>query len=442
MAHSDDGSIVRNISEARGSRERKRDPKAYAFRQLFEIIDAQSEIARAGLDLKGVVDIVTRRAQSLTNSTGAVLEMVEDSDLVFWSGSGSFQEHEGVRSPLSGCLSGLCISEGTVLRCHDSESDDRVNKQACRKIGLRSALVAPLECEGELIGTLKVASDQPNAYTDHHVELLHTLAAFAGSVLNSALTHARLTESIEQGSLDNQSHRSSVQDDRSRLLGLIAENCISPVFQPIVELASGRVVGFEALSRFNAVEQLGVDEWFAMATRAGMCLELEAACIAAAVEALGSTDTVPGYISLNVSPLTLREYDFESLPKREGGWVLELTEHTEVHDYTELTARVKELQSKGIRIAIDDVGAGFSSLRHILRLSPDIVKLDLSITRDIDTVRRNQLLASAIISFSRDSGMYLVAEGVETGDERDTLARLGVIYGQGYLFGKPAPIEC
>jgi EAL domain-containing protein (putative c-di-GMP-specific phosphodiesterase class I) len=180
-----------------------------------------------------------------------------------------------------------------------------------------------------------------------------------------------------------------------------------------------------------------------MANRAGMCVELEVACIAAIVGALAASPPIDGYISINVSPKTLMEYDFEQLPDRSerGGWVIELTEHSEVTDYPVLAQRVRELQALGFRIAIDDAGAGYSSLRHVLQLAPDIVKLDISITRDIDKILRNQQLSSAIISFGRETRISLVAEGVETAEERDTLLRLGVVYGQGYLFGRPAPVS-
>ena len=441
MADSNGTDNVYSIAQKRESRLR-RNLKTYGAVDLSEIIAVQSEIAQAGLDLKRLVDVVTRRSQALTRSTGAVVELLDGTDLFYWSGSGSVRKHEGLRIPVSGSLSGLCITKGTVLRCRDSETDTRVDRDACRQVGLRSALVTPLQCNGELVGVLKVVSDKPNAYTDRHVHLLETLAAFTGSMLHSALAHARLAEDMQRKASAEASARTMSDAGRSRLEGLIGTGGITPVFQPIVEIATKRIVGHEALSRFPADTKMTVDAWFELAERVGMCFELEVACISAIVDAVMGSSPMPGYISLNVSPRTLLEYDFERLPDRraQGGWVLELTEHTQVNDYTLLAARVKHLQARGLRIAIDDAGAGFSSLRHVLRLAPDIVKLDLSIIRDIDTIRRHQLLASAIISFSRDTGIDLVAEGVETASEQDTLTRLGVPYGQGYLFGRPSPL--
>lgn len=431
---------ISGMAEANASRV-KRDISPQGVVDLWEIIAAQSEIALAGLDLKRMVDTITTKVQALTGSTGAVVEMLDGHEIVYWSGSGSVREHVGLRIPAIGSLSGLCIAKKTLLTCTDSEVDPRVDREACRRVGLRSALATPLFCEGELVGVLKVLSDKPSAYGARHVDLLETLAQFIGAMLHSAFEHARVSAIVEKAMAIDASTAATLEDERWRLEVLIASGGIRPVFQPIIELASGKVVGFEGLSRFDAPVSLSVDEWFEMANRAGMCLELEVACVSAIVGALARAPAFDGYISLNVSPKTLMEYDFEQLPDRSerGGWVLEITEHSEVTDYPVLARRVRALQARGFRIAIDDAGAGYSSLRHVLRLAPDIVKLDVSISRDIDKILRNQQLSSAIISFSRETGIVLVAEGVETVDERDTLLRLGVPYGQGYLFGRPSP---
>lgn len=424
------------------ARDPTRDARRNAMSDLSDIIAAQSEIASAGLDLNRVVDAITRKAQVLTGSTGAVVEMLSGSDLVYWSGSGSVREHIGLRIPALGSLSGLCVAKGALLVCTDSESDPRVNIEACRKVGLRSALVMPLHCEGELVGVLKVLSNRANAYTQRHVALIETLASFIGSTLNSALEHAKLHDALARGPQPEPDAKPSLDEERASISDLIHGGGVFPVFQPIVELASGRAVGFEALSRFAPGAHAPADGWFDAANRVGMCLDLETACISAIVAAVSRAPQRPGYISLNVSPMTLMEYDFGILPDRAalGGWVLEITEHSEVGDYAALAERVQALQRDGFRIAIDDAGAGYASLRHVLRLSPDIVKLDISITRDIDKIVKHQQLAAAIITFSHDTGIELVAEGIETEGERDTLAGLHVPYGQGYLFGKPVPL--
>lgn len=433
--------VISSMAETNRPRA-KRDTSIRGAVDSWEIIAAQSEIAQAGLDLKQMVDTITTKLQALTGSTGAVVEMLDGHELVYWSGSGSVKEHVGLRIPAIGSLSGLCIAKKALQICTDSEVDPRVDLKACRQVGLRSALVTPLFCEGELVGVLKVLSDKPSAYGARHVKLVQTLAAFVGAMLHSAFEHARVSAIVERAEAADASAKAILEDERWRVEALIASGGIRPVFQPIIELASGKTVGYEGLSRFDAAVQLSVDDWFEMANRVGMCVELEVACMSAMIRVLALSPPLDGYIALNVSPKTLMEYDFDELPNRsqQGGWVLEITEHSEVTDYPVLAQRLRALQSRGFRIAIDDAGAGYSSLRHVLRLAPDIVKLDISISRDIDKILRNQQLSSAIISFSRETGIALIAEGVETADERDTLLRLGVAYGQGYLFGRPAPV--
>jgi EAL domain-containing protein (putative c-di-GMP-specific phosphodiesterase class I) len=119
--------------------------------------------------------------------------------------------------------------------------------------------------------------------------------------------------------------------------------------------------------------------------------------------------------------------------------VLELTEHARVGNYDCLARAMDKLRAAGMRIAIDDAGAGFSSLRHILKLRPDLIKLDLSLIRDINLDSSKQALAASLISFAEKSNATIVAEGIETAQELSTLVRLGVGYGQGSFLGEPVP---
>ena len=117
--------------------------------------------------------------------------------------------------------------------------------------------------------------------------------------------------------------------------------------------------------------------------------------------------------------------------------VLEITEHTPVEDYGRLNACLSALQALGLRIAVDDTGAGFSSLRHVLRLAPDIIKLDFTLVREVDQRPRMQALIAALLTFARGTQAELVAEGVETAEQLQTLKTLGVPYAQGYHLGHP-----
>jgi EAL domain-containing protein (putative c-di-GMP-specific phosphodiesterase class I) len=120
--------------------------------------------------------------------------------------------------------------------------------------------------------------------------------------------------------------------------------------------------------------------------------------------------------------------------------VLELTEHDAVTEYDELGTALDRLRDLGIRVAIDDAGSGYSSLQHILRLRPDIIKLDIALTRGIDADPARRALAEALVSFGREIGALITAEGIETAEQLDTLRRIGARYGQGYHLARPAAL--
>lgn len=213
------------------------------------------------------------------------------------------------------------------------------------------------------------------------------------------------------------------------------------VYQPIADVGSGRIVGVEALARFSIEPERTPDLWFAEASEVGLGQELQIAAVRGALSAL---DELPSdvFLSVNVDPETLAS---PVLAHTLGGWpgeriVVELTEHVPTSDYRSLLVVLAQMRRSGVRLAVDDAGAGFSSLRHIVQLSPDIVKLDISICRHIDTEETNQALASALVGFTRQTGMVLVAEGVETAGEYMMLADLGVPWVQGHHVGRPRPL--
>jgi EAL domain-containing protein (putative c-di-GMP-specific phosphodiesterase class I) len=220
------------------------------------------------------------------------------------------------------------------------------------------------------------------------------------------------------------------------------EGALRIVFQPIVGLADGVAVGHEALARFAGPPARAPDLWFADAASVGLQFELELVAVRKALEALPQLSGVT-YLAVNVSPMTLTKTAFRKLvaaadPER---LVVEITEHAPIHDYARIDDAVAKLRKLGVRLAIDDAGAGFASLRHILRLSPDLIKLDLTLIRDIHADRSKQALAAGLIAFAEKSGASIIAEGVEQQLEMRALVELGVRYGQGHFFGKPGPLE-
>jgi EAL domain-containing protein (putative c-di-GMP-specific phosphodiesterase class I) len=200
------------------------------------------------------------------------------------------------------------------------------------------------------------------------------------------------------------------------------------------------MVGVEALARFVGLPERPPNAWFAEAEAMSLGVHLELVAIDKALDAL--LELSPDvYLSVNVSPATLMDARFCRLVSRADPrrLVLELTEHARVGDYECLDRAMDTLRAAGMRIAIDDAGAGFSSLRHILKLRPDLIKLDLSLIRDINLDPSKQALAASLISFAEKSNATIVAEGIESAGELSTLVELGVGYGQGLFLGEPVP---
>lgn len=216
---------------------------------------------------------------------------------------------------------------------------------------------------------------------------------------------------------------------------------LSMVFQPIVDLSSGATVGFEALARFSAEPLRPPNVWFAEAAEVGLGIQLELTAISAALRAL---DRVPpgAYLSVNASAETacspaltdvLAMVDLSRI-------VLEIPEHAAVANYEALAAALAPLRARGMRLAVDDTGAGAAGLHHILEFAPEVIKMDSSLTRGINVSPPRSALATALVSFGAATGSAILAEGIETTEESDALRRLGVGYGQGYLLGRPGSL--
>lgn len=229
---------------------------------------------------------------------------------------------------------------------------------------------------------------------------------------------------------------------RERIDGVIESSQFSIVYQPIWDMRSRRAVGFECLTRFSAMPSRPPNEWFCEAAGVGLGTALELAAIRAALGALGS---LPEHLHLamNASVETIMSREFTEVMKAlpPDRIVIEITEHTDVDDYENVLRALQPLRQRGIRLAIDDAGAGYSSLRHILNLRPDYIKLDMDLIRHIDIDPARRALASALIAFARETDSTIIAEGVETASEFATLQSLGVEQAQGYFLGRPMPLE-
>jgi EAL domain-containing protein (putative c-di-GMP-specific phosphodiesterase class I) len=211
------------------------------------------------------------------------------------------------------------------------------------------------------------------------------------------------------------------------------------VFQPIVDLAAATVAGYEALARFPG--SAGPDIWFAAAAEAGIAAELEALAVHKALAAVPALppDT---FLTVNVSPHLLGSAPVQdALATRPDlhRVVVELTEHTPVHDLAALRRQTEELRARGALIALDDAGSGYSGLQQLAALRPQVVKLDRALVSDADTDPVRVALAEMLGEFAGRIDAWLLAEGIETAAELAAFVRLGVPLGQGWLLGRPGP---
>jgi EAL domain-containing protein (putative c-di-GMP-specific phosphodiesterase class I)/CheY-like chemotaxis protein len=225
---------------------------------------------------------------------------------------------------------------------------------------------------------------------------------------------------------------------RARIRRVIEERELEVLFQPIVALDSRDVVGYEALSRFATEPRRGPEAWFAEAHETGLGPELELMAIRTACE---RSHSLPGgaFMAVNVSPATAQHPELLDLLDGCGvdRVVLEVTEHARVDDYPSFRVAIQRVREHGASLAVDDAGAGFASLRHILELDAELIKLDGSLTQSLEADPRRRSLASALIEFGRESGASLLAEHIESELQLIELRRLGVHYGQGYHLGRP-----
>ena len=290
--------------------------------------------------------------------------------------------------------------------------------------GAAAGAYAPLRSQGRLLGVLAISAGSASreAPTDEVAQAMSAAIDFA------AVSAALLGPALHR--------QSAVSGTQAALTQMLTNQDFRPVFQPIVDLRDGSIVGYETLTRFT--DGTDPQSRFTEATRVGMGLDLERATMAAALrEATGRLGDK--WLSVNVSPSFLASGDPAPLMRdADCDIVLELTEHDPISDYGDITRAVLRLGSH-VRLSIDDAGAGYACLTHVLSLQPAFVKLDRGWVKGIDTDPARQALVAGLESFASRTGSTLIAEGVETEQELETLRGLQVDLGQGFLLGRPQP---
>jgi diguanylate cyclase (GGDEF)-like protein len=226
------------------------------------------------------------------------------------------------------------------------------------------------------------------------------------------------------------------KEQRNEVVSLLERKAIRIVFQPVLELATGRPAGFEALARFDGEPARGPDEWLAQAHRAGLGAELEALAIHAALTVPGRPDNA--FLALNVSPRALLSSAVkEALAGDLSNIVIELTEHEAFGGEGELEQALADLKARGARVALDDAGAGYAGLQQLIRIAPDILKLDRALVHGAHADPSRRALLEALITFAADTGAAVCGEGVEDIEDLRALVALDVTYAQGYGIARP-----
>jgi PAS domain S-box-containing protein len=289
-----------------------------------------------------------------------------------------------------------------------------------KHLGEHLVASAPVRSNNDLIGLLVIDGD-PSVDQASLAESLVALVEFAD--LAGALISRDVAERTDPGSA------------RAEIREVIDRDAFEPVFQPIVVIESGAVVGYEALTRFSS--GVSAEVRFAEASAVGLGLELEMATLQSAWAAAKALPK-GAWLSLNVSPsLILAGFPLRSLLRgKRRPVVLEVTEHAAIPDYGAIRAAVADL-GPATELAVDDAGAGFSSLRHILELKPAYVKLDRWLVAGVDSDQARHAMIVGLHHFTRTTGCRLIAEGVETAGELAALRSMEIGLGQGYLLGRP-----
>ena len=368
-------------------------------RHMDHAIGLSRAVSAASDPMQLTQRVVEQAHVLVAGADGAFLALWDEGDyLTYVCGAGQLAPYVGFKLHVDGSLSGIAVRTGKLVYSDDTAVDPLVDAEACSRLNVASTVCVPLMRDSKSFGVLNVSSSRPHAFTDADRLVLSNLAAFVGVVVGAAADIDRVTKALfvnfDPGQSDDAPRlRSGAREQlesryianvlnpeladlvssRRRIEEALERRAFSMAFQPVVDLETGRIFGFEALSRFFDEPSRTPDQWFTEAREVGLGVELE---LAAVEMALGLQPRLPSdaILAVNAGPDTistermvrlLRDADARRL-------VVELTEHAEVEDYLSLVDAIAVLRNTGARLAIDDTGAGVSSLAHILKLSPEL----------------------------------------------------------------------
>jgi EAL domain-containing protein (putative c-di-GMP-specific phosphodiesterase class I) len=404
------------------------------------------------------------------SAEGALIgRSVKNDSMVFAAACGNLVDSVGSVLSVDSSMSGLAITTGVTQRCHDAQHDPRVDTKLAVEMGIVSMICVPLRRGKERVGVFVVASSKSNAFGPVDESNLAGLAHFVSSVISAAVELDSCTAELlgprkaAKGALGQGHLAGSTKParacaafvanvvcpgtafdsaSRDRIERVLTGDGLSILLQPIVSFSNGAVVEVEALARFAALPLRGPDCWFAEAATVGLGRPLELFAIERALSLLPELPE-PLCMAVNAGPDTFCSPELLALLRTStpSRIVVELTEHVDMDDYPGLRVACKALRALGAKVAIDDTGTGFASLSLVLEVSPELIKLDRELTRNIDVDPVRRALARALVTFGRETGAAVIAEGIETAAELEVLVGLGIAYGQGYFLGRPGSLE-
>jgi EAL domain-containing protein (putative c-di-GMP-specific phosphodiesterase class I) len=394
--------------------------------------------------------VVEQALVLIPTGDGAAIQLVTGDGFTYACGSGTSADRVGTRLPRRDGIPGLAAQQLATVCSEDATRDHRALRSLRRRLGTVSVLCAPLAHGSEVFGTLEVSSRQRAAFTAEDVSALSRLSRIVATMLGGVFALSRAAcPATARADEDDPELRSGASAPRPRqavdhaavrrVERAIDTGAFEVHGQPICDLRTGQTAAIEALTRF--CDPSSPEVWFAQARRAARGVELE---LAAARRALELHDdlgcAVP--LAVNVSAETIAAPELRSVldTVEPDQIILELTEHLPVQDYPGARRALHHIRDSGIRLAVDDTGAGFSSLQHIINLAPDIIKLDRQITHTIEADPGRQYLTETLVNFARRTAATVIAEGIETREELDTLTTLEIDYGQGFFIARPRPL--
>lgn len=404
-----------------------------------------------------MVRVAEQACAFVASADGAAINLLRGTDnaYVTVSASGVLAPAMGYVIARDGSLQGVAARERHPILIRDARVDRRLSESvraSNRQWGTRSWAMIPLVYNDTVIGSLMLAAAGPEAFTETDIEPMVAVSNFVSTLIGSQFELSTLlTDVITDGPDRGQGAFTArfvasvmmpeaVEAERhqNRLDSLLDHpDMLGVAFQPIVRLASRTPIAYEGLARFPASMGLTPAQWFSTARRVGRGLDLECAALRAVSAAAAA---IPGDypVSVNLSPTAVLEPAIQDfLVRQDRQLIVEITEHEPFPE--DLGTGLTALRERGIEVAVDDAGAGYASFIQLLRLRPDIIKIDGELVAGIERDPAKRAIATALTSLAAELDAKLIAEAVETADQLETLIRLGIEYGQGFHLGRPQP---